>query len=48
LKETEKKVSGIGLALSRSFVQLHKGMLDMKEPENCIMNFILPSIKQEE
>lgn len=34
LKETEKqKGTGIGLALSRSLVQLHNGVLDLKEPE---------------
>ena len=50
LKETEKqKGTGIGLALSRSLVQLHKGVLDMKEPENGmnVFYFTMP-IKQDE
>jgi signal transduction histidine kinase len=42
LKETEKqKGTGIGLALSRSLVQLHKGTLDIKEPENLMNVFYL-------
>lgn len=42
LKETEKqKGTGIGLALSRSLTQLHKGILDLKEPENNMNIFFL-------
>ena len=42
LKETEKqKGTGIGLALSRSLTQLHKGFLDLKEPENGMNVFSL-------
>jgi signal transduction histidine kinase len=42
LKETEKqKGTGIGLALSRSLTQLHKGMLDLKETANNMNTFIL-------
>ncbi|CAN5656406.1 hybrid sensor histidine kinase/response regulator transcription factor [soil metagenome] len=42
LKATEKqKGTGIGLALSRSLVQLHKGILDMKEPDNMLNIFYL-------
>jgi len=44
LKETEKqKGTGIGLALSRSLTQLHKGLLGLKEPENN-MNVFFVSI----
>ena len=40
LKETEKqKGTGIGLALSRSLTELHKGVLDLKEPENNLNVF---------
>ncbi len=50
LKETEKqKGTGIGLALSRSLVQLHKGALDIKEPENGMNVFSLTMpVNQEE
>jgi signal transduction histidine kinase len=42
LKETDKqKGTGIGLALSRSLVQLHKGVLDVKAPENAMNIFYL-------
>jgi signal transduction histidine kinase/ligand-binding sensor domain-containing protein len=42
LQETAKqKGTGIGLALSRSLVQLHKGTLDLKEPENSLNVFYL-------
>lgn len=42
LKETEKqKGTGIGLALSRSLTQLHKGMLDLKEPVHDMNTFVL-------
>jgi ligand-binding sensor domain-containing protein/signal transduction histidine kinase len=42
LKETEKqKGTGIGLALSRSLTQLHKGTLELKEPVNDLNTFIL-------
>jgi len=42
LKETEKqKGTGIGLALSRSLVQLHKGVLDIKHTENSLNVFYL-------
>ncbi len=44
LKETEKqKGTGIGLALSRSLTQLHKGLLGIKEPEQN-MNVFFVSI----
>ncbi|WP_276500268.1 ligand-binding sensor domain-containing protein [Terrimonas pollutisoli] len=42
LKETEKqKGTGIGLALSRSLTQLHKGFLELKRPENGMNVFSL-------
>lgn len=42
LPETAKqKGTGIGLALSRSLTQLHKGVLDLKEPENSMNVFYL-------
>jgi ligand-binding sensor domain-containing protein/signal transduction histidine kinase len=42
LKETEKqKGTGIGLALSLSLVQLHKGVLDLKEPNGNMNTFVL-------
>jgi ligand-binding sensor domain-containing protein/signal transduction histidine kinase len=50
LKETEKqKGTGIGLALSRSLTQLHKGVLDLKEPENNMnIFFITMPVHQDE
>jgi len=49
LKETEKqKGTGIGLALSRSLTQLHKGVLDLKAPEkNMNIFFITMPVHQE-
>jgi ligand-binding sensor domain-containing protein/signal transduction histidine kinase len=42
LKQTEKqKGTGIGLALSRSLTQLHKGILDLKRPVNNLNIFFL-------
>jgi signal transduction histidine kinase len=42
LKETEKqKGTGIGLALSRSLAELHKGVLDLKESGNGMNVFFL-------
>ena len=42
LKETEKqKGTGIGLALSRSLAQLHKGTIVLKEAENDMNVFCL-------
>lgn len=42
LKQTEKqKGTGIGLALSLSLVQLHKGKLELKEPQNELNIFSL-------
>jgi ligand-binding sensor domain-containing protein len=42
LKETNKhRGTGIGLALSKSLVQLHKGLLLIKEPENNFNVFVL-------
>ncbi|MEO6454764.1 MAG: hypothetical protein ABIN97_11855, partial [Ginsengibacter sp.] len=41
-KETEKqKGTGIGLALSLSLAQLHKGIIDLKKPENNMNIFLL-------
>ncbi|MEP7373178.1 MAG: two-component regulator propeller domain-containing protein [Chitinophagaceae bacterium] len=50
LKETEKqKGTGIGLALSRSLTQLHKGVLDLKQPENNMnVFFITMPVRQDE
>jgi ligand-binding sensor domain-containing protein/signal transduction histidine kinase len=42
LKQTEKqKGTGIGLALARSLTELHKGTLELKEPENDMNVFEL-------
>ncbi len=42
LKETAKqKGTGIGLALSRSLTQLHKGVLELKEPEHNMNVFFI-------
>lgn len=42
LKETEKQVgTGIGLALSRSLVQLHKGTLELERPKDDLNVFVL-------
>lgn len=42
LKETEKQPgTGIGLPLSRSLAELHKGVLELKEPDGKINNFQL-------
>ncbi|MEO6327831.1 MAG: triple tyrosine motif-containing protein, partial [Ginsengibacter sp.] len=42
LKETEKqKGTGIGLALSLSLAQLHKGIIDLKKPEDNMNIFLL-------
>ncbi len=42
LKETEKQAgTGIGLPLSRSLAELHKGVLDLKKPENGLNLFSL-------
>ncbi|MDE3234833.1 MAG: histidine kinase [Bacteroidota bacterium] len=42
LRETEKtKGSGIGLALAKSLAELHKGKLELKEPENGMNIFSL-------
>jgi signal transduction histidine kinase/streptogramin lyase len=42
LKETEKqKGTGIGLALSRSLTQLHKGLLELKRPDGNMNLFTL-------
>lgn len=45
LKETEKqKGTGIGLALARSLTELHKGILELKEPDHYmnVFNLTLP------
>jgi ligand-binding sensor domain-containing protein/signal transduction histidine kinase/DNA-binding response OmpR family regulator len=42
LKETEKQPgTGIGLPLARSLAELHKGVLDLKKPENDLNVFLL-------
>jgi signal transduction histidine kinase len=42
LKETEKqKGTGIGLALSRSLTQLHKGILELRQPVAGMNHFVL-------
>jgi ligand-binding sensor domain-containing protein/signal transduction histidine kinase len=42
LRETEKqKGTGIGLALARSLVQLHKGVLELKESQNNLNVFVV-------
>ena len=42
LKETEKqKGTGIGLALSRSLTELHKGILELRKPDNNMNTFFL-------
>ena len=42
LKETEKQTgTGIGLALSRSLADLHKGSLELKEPIDQLNHFVL-------
>ena len=45
----KQKGTGIGLALSRSLAQLHKGVLDIKQPENSLNVFYLTMpVNQEE
>ncbi len=42
IKETEKQPgNGIGLPLSRSLAELHKGVLDLSKPENGFNSFVL-------
>ena len=42
LKETEKQTgTGIGLALSRSLTELHKGSLELKESGDQLNHFVL-------
>jgi len=42
IKETEKQPgNGIGLPLSRSLAELHKGVLDLSKPENGFNIFVL-------
>lgn len=42
LKQTEKSAgTGIGLALSRSLAELHKGVLDLKQTEDKFNTFLL-------
>ena len=51
LKETEKQAgTGIGLPLSRSLAESHKGILDLKKPENNLNVFqlILPVHQEKE
>jgi signal transduction histidine kinase len=49
MKETEKQTgTGIGLALSRSLTQLHKGSLDLKESNDGLNHFLLTIPLQQE
>jgi len=49
MRETEKqKGTGIGLALARSLTLLHKGTLELREPESNLNNFILKMPIQQE
>lgn len=49
LKETEKQTgTGIGLALSRSLTQLHKGSLELKESDDGLNHFLLTLPVQQE
>jgi ligand-binding sensor domain-containing protein/signal transduction histidine kinase/DNA-binding response OmpR family regulator len=51
LKETEKQPgTGIGLPLARSLAELHKGVLDMKKPENGmnVFSLVLPIHQEQE
>jgi len=51
LKETEKQAgTGIGLPLSRSLAELHKGVLDLKKPENGmnLFSLVLPIHQEQE
>jgi len=42
IKETDKQPgNGIGLPLSRSLAELHKGVLDLSKPENGLNTFVL-------
>jgi ligand-binding sensor domain-containing protein/signal transduction histidine kinase/DNA-binding response OmpR family regulator len=42
IKETDKQPgNGIGLPLSRSLAELHKGVLDLSKPENGVNIFVL-------
>ena len=42
IKETDKQPgNGIGLSLSRSLAELHKGVLDLSKPENDLNIFVL-------
>ncbi len=42
IRETEKQAgTGIGLPLSRSLAELHKGVLDLSKPENGMNIFVL-------
>jgi DNA-binding response OmpR family regulator len=51
LKETEKQAgTGIGLPLSRSLAELHKGVLDLKKPESGmnVFSLVLPIHQDQE